>query len=1056
MSLPAPVILLPTGGADYSTDIATQTLSGTTSADTKEIRVNNSLSGVSYTPGETVWAWNDEIVLGQNTYNITAVEKVTLDVSPPATIIITLVQRDDFITVSPPTGVKLLSYQDKLESVNTKNPEANTLGYNYYVSTKSGGIENFYAKINTTLITEYSSYEDKATVLSTSTDTVGNIRITTTTEEINRVFYYSQIFDLAKFTDMVEAGLLPAVVFGESTPFFFVITAVIYDPILGEVSESAYSIELEGSPLTITTGIRDLPARTQSDIILTFSQELLTSNDNTDTKPGTVLRDIMDPISEEMARTYVIQDFLSRSLSVSGLLDFDDANGDGISDSVSSSIQKRALQLALNLSNSDDVQALIDAQFDKLASNVNVNRRGAEPATGQVLFYIEAIPIRNMVIQEGGVVTSPGDLDQGVPSQSYTVLATKTLEAANREQYYNSQTGRYEITADVQAVNTGEEGNTDSYTIDTISSGVDTDFSVENPNPISFGRDIESNHDLATRIELAFFVDTGTEGGYAKVAASISGVRRTRIEKAGDPLMIRDYDPVRDKHVGGKVDVYIQGSKIQQVSDQIAFSFESIVSSQGSQIGETFSIVNAIAFQFKSLNPRVTAHTPIFEVTRVYNSTRAADYDISGYQIIGDGDTIDLDETKPLNIFIGLATTDIIRVDYKFRSSDIFILQHQPVNEIISVVGQLSGELTTANYELVSLQDPLEEGRSTIAQDGVRIKFANNLPLTEFQTITDESHVLILGKEEALNFIGADPTSIIVKNNDKTVTYTENVDYRVIPGTDIVATAITMIESGNIDNGQEVLISYIAIENFIVTYSTNALLETVQIEMDKTKHACADVIVKQAIENSVDFAFTVIPKTGVTNTNDLTSKIRTSISNFVSQLKIGSSLTQSEVANLIQDVADVDYVVIPFARMVKADGSFIVRDDIGQTQFQIYNEGLTTSYISVASVLSYKTIDQGGSENEFRGIFEDTLPLVLQTDPLDVSEGAGRGYIRSDGKIIVSTKDGSLPDSKNYEVAYYVYGETGSEDINVASVEYLKVGTMTIVYDTPRAVVTTL
>jgi hypothetical protein len=75
---------------------------------------------------------------------------------------------------------------------------------------------------------------------------------------------------------------------------------------------------------------------------------------------------------------------------------------------------------------------------------------------------------------------------------------------------------------------------------------------------------------------------------------------------------------------------------------------------------------------------------------------------------------------------------------------------------------------------------------------------------------------------------------------------------------------------------------------------------------------------------------------------------------------------------------------------------------------------------------------------------------VLQDDPLDVSGGAGRGYIQSDGTIVVSTKDGQLPDTKSYEVAYYVYGETGSEDINVASIEHLRVGTFTIVYDEPR------
>jgi hypothetical protein len=246
-----------------------------------------------------------------------------------------------------------------------------------------------------------------------------------------------------------------------------------------------------------------------------------------------------------------------------------------------------------------------------------------------------------------------------------------------------------------------------------------------------------------------------------------------------------------------------------------------------------------------------------------------------------------------------------------------------------------------------------------------------------------------------------------------------------------------------------VLISYTALENFTISYTTNALLEDVQADVDEMKHACADVIVKQAIDNKVDFVMTVVPKTGVTNLSFLTSTIQTEISNYVSQLKIGTALTQSEVIKIIQSISDVSYVIIPFSRMVKADGSFITRDVIGKAQFQVLNKNVVNSYITTSPVLSYKTEDQGGPTNLFRGIFEDSMPLVLQSTQLDVSGGAGRGYIRSDGKLVVSTRDGNIPDNKNYQVSYYVFGETGSKDILVNTVEYLSVGNFTVIYDTP-------
>jgi Baseplate J-like protein. len=1047
MSIIAPVILLPTSN-NYTTDIPGQTLSGTTDPNTESILVNNSTFGVSYTAGEIVWAWSGTLSLGVNTFNTVAMEKTSHNPSTVTTIQITLIQSSTFITVSSPTGIQLKSSQNQIQILNVKNPESQVLGYNYYVSTQSGGINDTYALINPVLVTQYSYFEDQTKLLNTATDTVGNIRVTTTTEEVDRVYFYSYDFTQAIYLSMVNAGTLPAVTFSEDTPFFFVVTAVIYDSVLGQVSESAYSAELQGSPITITTGIQDLPSRTQNDVILTFSQELLTSNAGIDTLPGTVVRDMMDPISEEMARYYVIQDFLSNSLSVSTLLDFDDPNHTGSSALVASTLNKQALKMALNMTDDTAVQNLINSQFDKLASNVNVIRLGATPAVGTVTFYIQTPPVRNMSVNQGATVSSLGNLDQGIPSQNYTVLETKTLDYTNLSLYYNSSTNRYELMADVQALNAGSAGNTDSYTITSISSGVDSDFSVENPSPISFGQDTETNYGLSTRIELALYADTGTTGGYAKTAVSVPGVRNVQVIGATQPLMIRDYDPVRNIHVGGKVDLYIQGRRIQQVSDQLAFSFESI-GGQGTQTGEVFIVVNAPAYQFKSQNPRVGPHTPIFDVTKVHNATRNADYDITNYQIIDNGDTIDLNETLAGNINIGLASTDVIRVDYKFRSSDTFILQHQPVLSISSIVGQISGLLTSDNWDLVQLQDPLDMGGSTISQDAVRIKFANGLPVTQFQTITDEPHVLILNQNESLNFVGADPESIVVKSTDHATTYVQNTDYRIIPGTDTVATALLLLESGNITNGQSILVSYVAIENFIITYTTNSLLEVVQEKVNAMKHACADAVIKQDVQNSVDMTFTVVPKIGITNTNLLSSQIRTAIANLINQLGVGGSLSQSAVVRAIQTISDVNYVVLPMSRMVKADGSFITRDQIGQTQFQIYNVDVVTSYTTVIPVLTYATVAGGGSTNDFRGVFENSQPLVLQTDPLNVSGAAGRAYIQPDGRIVVSTKDGQLPDIKSYQAAYFVYGEKGSKDINAEGLESLILGNLTIVFGDP-------
>ena len=147
--------------------------------------------------------------------------------------------------------------------------------------------------------------------------------------------------------------------------------------------------------------------------------------------------------------------------------------------------------------------------------------------------------------------------------------------------------------------------------------------------------------------------------------------------------------------------------------------------------------------------------------------------------------------------------------------------------------------------------------------------------------------------------------------------------------------------------------------------------------------------------------------------DQLTSQIQTAVSNLIGNLPIGSTLTQAAVVSVIQKVPDVDYVVLPMIFLPKADGSFIVRDDLGTETFEVYGQGVTTSYITVSPVLTYKTIDQGGPSDSFKGVFENNLALTMQTELLAVCNAGGRAHIQSDGCLIISTMSGNLPDNSH-------------------------------------------
>ena len=53
---------------------------------------------------------------------------------------------------SPPTGISVVAYNNRVQIKWVKNPESDIKGYNVYNSTTSGGGISGYAKLNNTLI----------------------------------------------------------------------------------------------------------------------------------------------------------------------------------------------------------------------------------------------------------------------------------------------------------------------------------------------------------------------------------------------------------------------------------------------------------------------------------------------------------------------------------------------------------------------------------------------------------------------------------------------------------------------------------------------------------------------------------------------------------------------------------------------------------------------------------------------------------------------------------------------------------------------------------------
>jgi len=924
-------------------------------------------------------------------------------------------------------------------------------GCNFYISLDAGGGSG-YIRMNDVLITDPDESETVQTTLNVSEydETVDDLHVNTVKSRAVESRYYTFEFTTTVLTKLITEGKMPNIFLADGSTlnigqrFYFVVTSTAFDKVLNEAVESSYSVEQMGTFVEYTTDYRSLPTRSRNDILFSMSRDLMANNTSVTVVAGSVIRDMMDPLSLEFERFYVIQDFIFSAYSLDTLVKFDDADGDGFSDPVSTSIAKKRLAAALGVRDQISLQLLIDEQFDRHASNFDIQRHESRKSVGSAVVYTTSAPQNDILIVDGTAVSYPGDVTRGIAAVTFLVRGNYIMDATNLDQYYNVSLQRWELTVNLEARNPGANGNVPARSITRIDNA-NSLLQVTNSEPTLYGSDRETNQELANRVKLArSSFDSGTEPGYASAAYEIPGVLQTRVEKEGDPLMMRDYDEETKRHIGGKVDIYIKGSNLVQTIDQLAFKYEYPTDTYGNKVGEQFDVADALSFRFRCRNSKVSESSPIVIVHQVRNVTRGRDYDLTNLEITSDGNTIIL-ASSLANRAIGLATMDVVEIDYRYRSSNMLVLGTQPVISIDQVTDSSGTVIDTSKYRLIKLEDPLTTGNSNIAKDAIQFLFDEGDEIEEFVQITGETHDMLLNTNARLLFKGVDTGTIAVSNpSDPTEVYVKDVDYAVVLGNETEYTYLELLPHGKIRHGDQVNVDYQAAANFNVTYTVNSVIGQVASKVAEMRHACADVVVKQAVENAIDMAFKVVRRVGVDKTI-LKSRVQRTLANYVRRLKMGDTLTQDDVINIVRGVDGVKSVQMPLTRLMKRNNSFISLDDIGAPGFEVYHRtggAGVTSYRTVSSVLEYRTTDNGGPENLFRGIYEDSRPLMLVSDPTLVGMGAGRAYIQADGRIIVSTTDGRPPQDKRYRVSYFAYyaaDENVVDDVLASEMEYLVV-----------------
>jgi hypothetical protein len=1127
----------------FTTNQESTTISGTVGLDTASVQISvdggawtSSPSFILYTqdtilvPNPSAYPQGFQLNLGLNSIRLRSID-TSGGVSPIATVEIVRVHNVTTIVNQIPTGVRVHRLRDSIavlaakpvlktleeirnvrEDVLISPATTSFLGFNIYASSTPAGTSGYF-RVNETPVLDTSTLEED--VITTDTDIAlwdntlfKNMRLRITEEDefgsllavrLDKLYATASLSDKLRVNSTFESyRRLPFIRFihvrgsgpnadqfttiSDTEPLYYVVSGLYYDRSQNIEFETPYSQEVVGLPLVIDTTIRDMPAYRQSDVRQRYIEAIQKVNQEIDLAPSSTTRDVsIDPFSSEAERLWFLLDFVHRCQSILTLLQLDDADGDGTSDPANTSSYKIALQSAVGYQSPEAVQALIDQQFDKEAANKGKKRGFGRPAVGQVVIYVLVKPVRDVVIPADSYVTADADELLNLPSVRFRIGGSFVIPVADIDAYYNFEAKRWQIVVDIVCDTVGEIGNRAPGSITSIT-GASGVF-VTNEERTDFGLSRETNAQLAARSILAYSaVDTGTEGGYALAAAEQVGVIKSKIVKSGDPLMMRDYDPVRGKHIGGKVDIWVQGSRERQITETFAFTFEIARDIQALAVD-----LNTLTFRVQ--DSRVTVGTPIIEILNspsqgfgVRNVTTGESYDLTGVVVLDY-------QTFRINVAIDQPVThidDLVTVDYRLRSTNKFLFSYQPVRRVISVIGEISGVLTpTVNYSLYKTDDPLLTGESTFAENYLSLTQSGGKPSGNTVVIEDEPHTMVGFFAEPLQAIGINLKSIVVTSEDGLTTYRSpslaDPDYDIVAGTAVTPLKIVRTTASTIPNGAVVLVSYNHDENFKVTYVINDLLQQFQQVLNRRRHITGDVIAKQAINNPVDIETTIQLNKGTTR-DKVDPMIRSNLSLDLNRKKTGQGSGQSDIIRVIDSTPGVDYQLVPFAKMAYADGTRKLREPVSSLaeRMPALDAGGTIVYLLTNS-LKNPTTDSGGLIHEHRGVFQDDVPMTLVSSFDQVGTAGNQAAIigslgasitgysddgtlstlgftdlpaervrRTANRVLVSllqtTPVVPTTDGYTYTVSYVVRGDSGSHDMVTSEVEFVELGSFTATY----------
>jgi hypothetical protein len=588
----------------------------------------------------------------------------------------------------------------------------------------------------------------------------------------------------------------------DTDTFYVVLSTLVQDPDSKHIFESQYNgpIKCGYVDLKKVSPQDFLALQNQEDIATRMISQINTTNPDLDLSPRSEIRDLMiDPLSAELSNASIRVWFDQISRSISALAQIDDMDNDGVSDPVASSDVKQSIANAFSLP-IDSVQPYIDSQFDIFADSKGTPRLAATTAIGSVKIYSVYKPTQRVEILVNGLVATVKD--EQTPSVNFILRGSAVIDPSNADALYNQAKNRWEVSIPIECDSAGSIGNVGAGTIRRVISGVPSGWQVINDEATDFGWDQETNSNLAARImdRMIVGVDSGTKMGLKSVSKAIPGILDVKIVGANDQEMLRDWDPIRDKHIYGSVDVYVKGITKSEIVNKTPFGFGNSTSVSGlfsSYVAMTRDSLGdgILPIRYRISNPEHYANKAlaIVELYMDKGSSSSFYLDVSNSTVDENG-VFSIDPMGTPFKMVGGEPQNMSGTNYGVLSSNTGAIargflrfktgvDHTPATQPVYSVSSISGEtgkigvIDSRKYRVVKSSDPLLSGNSDASSDRIVVDQTLVPDYKVLQFVSDNESKLV----DTGIFLTNEDFLIVKDSADPSIKYVKGTHYNIVP-----------------------------------------------------------------------------------------------------------------------------------------------------------------------------------------------------------------------------------------------------------------------------------